>query len=109
MVIQMEWIKVTDFLPKEEGVYLCNIEDSYGIFEFKAGRFLPNDWSDYTGTTQGSSFLGYEYNIIAWAHLPAFCVLTKEDRKLLKERKKLLENSPKVYLIHLEEDTLKNK
>lgn len=91
----MEWIEAWKRLPEKDGIYLCQIEDHYGIFQFEDGKFHPNDWSDYVGYNFQSSFFGDEKNIIHWMELPKFRELTDLDKIELKvkngrKRKKII-------------------
>jgi hypothetical protein len=84
----MEWIKTSQAFPNREGIYLCDIEGNYGLFEFFEGKFHPNDWNEYRGMNEKYSYVGSEDCILAWCVLPEFPLYTLEDVKFFKDRTK---------------------
>lgn len=84
----MKWKAVWDELPNIEGVYLCQIEEHYGIFQFSDGRFYPNDWCEYSGVNGESSYVGGEHCITHWMHLPNLKEINDEDIKKYKKWRK---------------------
>lgn len=84
----MEWKKAWKELPSKDGVYLCALENHYGIFEFSDGKFHANDWGDYCGLSFESSYIGGENCITFWCELPEWVQLSEDDLKELKEFKK---------------------
>ncbi len=91
----MEWVKAWKKLPDKDGLYLCDIEEHYGIFHFKDGKFLPNDYMEWRGETQISRFSGDEENIVHWMHLPDFRQISLHDIKEVQDLKKQRKNMQK--------------
>lgn len=77
----MKWNRVWDSLPSEDGIYLCALEDHWGIFTFREGKFQPNDFCDYGGVNLESAFYGSHTCINSWMNLPEFSELSLDEIK----------------------------
>lgn len=91
----MHWKKAWKELPEKDGIYLCQLEDHYGVFQFENGQFQPNDWGDYCGLRLKSSYVGCENCITFWCELPEFESLTENDIKELKTIRKIRNKNKK--------------
>ena|ERR1700752_1018860 len=87
-MVNMNWKPVWDELPNKDGIYLCQIEEHYGIFRFSEGRFHSNEWGDYSGVTFDCGYIGGEYCITHWMELPNLKELNDEDIKKYKKWRK---------------------
>jgi len=94
----MNWKCAWKELPKNDGVYLCDMEDHYALCDFKDGKFQPNDWGMFSGSNFTSMYSGCEECISHWMELPVFRKITESDRKeisIIKKEKKKQERKAK--------------
>lgn len=86
----MIWKKYWKEKPNKDGIFLCQIEKHYGIFQYdmEKGKFEPNDWFEHVGVNNKSSFHGHDENIYFWVELPPTCKLNDCDISELKEIEK---------------------
>jgi hypothetical protein len=104
----MEWKCAWKELPIHDGMYLCDIENHYGIFEFSEGKFQPNDFSyggqEYSGYALNSHFRSdNEHCISHWCELPIFREVSLEEKQeLAMLRKKREKEERKKYRLEKE-------